>query len=441
VDEVAAEFLTACPSAADLAHRMKHDTGTRFIDWLDFIEVPASASARRRMIDAGFEPFLREGDREIFEHFGGLFPQIVLSSTRDVQIGIKVDSVSDFLSAWSITNDYRIEGEPFAPMRRVPVFCETASALWVVERHGCRNFCPSHSDPQRCLSAIKHFESFRRRKRDWADDAQGWDRVNELAGRAINDLGVDMACDLFFRAERDYWQRRNRAARIQRTRQDDLGLGWANHDHHTYRSSRAAFKDLILLLEKFGFNCRERFYAGAEAGWGAQVLEQPVCRFVIFADVDLSEQEIMGDFSHDGLHAREFLGTVGLWVGLHGESMLQAGMHHLECQFDHEALRDQLGSSGIRTMPPFTELPYLRQAFTEGDRWPVAEVRIRRLLEHNLITPAQANQFRMQGAIGSHLENLERHNGYKGFNQKGVSDIIARTDPRNQQPDVGLVGA
>ena len=35
-----------------------------------------------------------------------------------------------------------------------------------------------------------------------------------------------------------------------------------------------------------------------------------------------------------------------------------------------------------------------------------------------------------RGAVGSHLENLERHDGYKGFNQHGVSDIIKRTDAR-----------
>ena len=39
-------------------------------------------------------------------------------------------------------------------------------------------------------------------------------------------------------------------------------------------------------------------------------------------------------------------------------------------------------------------------------------------------------QFREQGTIGSHLENLERNDGFKGFNQTGVSEIIAATDPR-----------
>jgi hypothetical protein len=35
-----------------------------------------------------------------------------------------------------------------------------------------------------------------------------------------------------------------------------------------------------------------------------------------------------------------------------------------------------------------------------------------------------------QGAIGSHLENLQRKGGFKGFNQKSVSVIIQATDPR-----------
>ena len=83
-------------------------------------------------------------------------------------------------------------------------------------------------------------------------------------------------------------------------------------------------------------------------------------------------------------------------------------------------------------MKPFTNFTYLRQAFTEGERWLVSEKRIQRLLDERLITTKQADQFREQGAIGSHLENLERNDGFKGFNQTGVSEIIAATDPRKQ---------
>jgi hypothetical protein len=108
-------------------------------------------------------------------------------------------------------------------------------------------------------------------------------------------------------------------------------------------------------------------------------------------------------------------------------------MHHLECQFDFDSLREQLAREhNIQTMKPFTDYSYLRQAFTEGERWPVAEERLSRLLAAHLITQEQAEQFRKNGAIGSHLENLERNEGYKGFNQKGVSEIITATDPRLQ---------
>lgn len=440
VNEAVSAFLAASPSAAKLADRMRHDAGTRFLDWLDFIELPDSGSMRARLTETGFTPMPGQA-RAVFEHHGGLFPLIVLSDTPHIQIGIKVDSISDFLATWSITNDYAIEGAPFAPVRRVTAFRDPDATLWVVERHGTRGLDVPEVSPERCLLAIRHFEAFRRRHRDWPEDEQGWNRVNELVDAAVRELGPDFACDLFFRAEREYWQRRNRAARVQKARQDELGLGWANHDHHTYRSSRVAFARLVGVLRKLGFVCRERFYAGHEAGWGAQVLEQPECGLVVFADVDLSEEEVSHDFSTHGLTPRDFLGTVGLWVGLHGESMLQAGLHHLECQFDHDSLRDQLRGSGIQTMMPFTDLPYLKQAFTEGERWPVSDARVARLLERGLITPQQAVQFRAQGAIGSHLENLQRENGFKGFNQKGVSDIIGRTDPRHHITEESLLGA
>jgi hypothetical protein len=278
---------------------------------------------------------------------------------------------------------------------------------------------------------LHHAEQFRTRKRFFENDADGYEHAEALIDAAIDDLGVDVTCDLFFAAEREYWQRRNRAAQFQKARQDRLGLGWANHDHHTYRSSRQYFARQTGLFEKMGFQCRERFYAGREAGWGAQVLEQHNTGVIIFADVDLSPQELLYDFAHEPLTPQNHLGTVGLWAALHGESFLQGGMHHLECQFDFDALREQMESQGgVKVMKPFTNFPFLRQAFTEGERWPVAETRITRLLNAKLITPAQAEQFRTQGAIGSHLENLERNEGFKGFNQTGVSQIIAATDPR-----------
>jgi hypothetical protein len=111
--------------------------------------------------------------------------------------------------------------------------------------------------------------------------------------------------------------------------------------------------------------------------------------------------------------------------------MLQAGMHHLECQFDFETARDQLAVDCIKTMQPFTDFDHLKQAFTEGEVWSISENRIDRALTEGSITETQAEAFRESGAIGSHLEILQRDDGYKGFNQTGISEIIRKTDPRH----------
>jgi hypothetical protein len=136
------------------------------------------------------------------------------------------------------------------------------------------------------------------------------------------------------------------------------------------------------------------------------------------------------DFSSQKLPPAPKFGTVGLWVALHGESFLQAGMHHLEARFNFDLLRDQLKNCGVNTMKPFSDFKFLRQAFTEGERWPVEPDRLQGLLRKGTITQAQFEVFSREGGIGSHLENLERHGGFKGFNQKSVSVVIAATDPR-----------
>jgi len=441
------QIVARCPQADALRRRMRDQTATRLIDWLDFVEVTDTPETRSELAEVGFEPAELAGVSAAFHHPGGIFPVVLLESEGEPErLGVKVDSVADFLAAWPILLEpgdvgrspelggpEEVHGGPFTTLRLARVFAGEAAELWVVERHGERGFVTRPTQPAFAAAWARHREALRCRRRDFADSADGFAEAHRLVDAAIADLGRDPACDLFFEAERLYWMSRNTAARVQHARQSRLGLGWANHDHHTYRSSREHFASLVGLFEKLGFYCRERFYAGAEAGWGAQVLEQPATGIVIFADVDMSPEEVRGDFSHEGFTPRPAgeLGTVGLWVALHGEAVLGAGMHHLECMFDHAALVEQLErESGIATMDPFTTFPYLRQAFTEGERWPVARRRLDPLVAAGAITADQADRFERDGAVGSHLENLERNDGYKGFNQTGVSDIIARTDAR-----------
>jgi hypothetical protein len=420
------QFLNA------LRDELQSRTGTRLVDWLDYValdehEVPAS-----QLTQLGFSI----GPQEAFQHEKGLFPPIIRPESGSVVdapgVGLKVESVAEFLKARQLESAKLVSGDQSNTLRVAEVNREGAWSIRVVERHGNAGWmAPTfHNDERDMWDRAQEWFADRARPRvatqaDFADVQKQFSQIADVLGR-------DTACDRFFASERAYWQQRNRAAQVQYRRQQSLGMGWANHDHHTYRCSREHFAPLVMTLEQMGFVCRERFYAGAEAGWGAQVLEQPVCGIVIFADVDLSPGEVAGDFAHQGLSPRQELGTVGLWCKLHGEAFFAAGMHHLECQFDFDAARQQLSAEGIESMAPFTDFPFLRQAFTEAEVWHVPSEHLRQLVEDGWITPSQAEQFTEHGARGSHLEILERNDGYKGFNQTGISEIIARTDPRRQ---------
>jgi hypothetical protein len=423
-------ILLGLPWARDFADRLHRQAGIRFADLVDTVFLAEDDRRLEGAIAAGWERAGESAGLAIYDHPRGLFPTIAVGKpTVGVAVELKVESVADFLAANHL--DRAIDGRAFAPYRRAVVVDVEGSSVSVAERHGTRGY--STDGGPGVVDVLAIGESFRTRPRDFDDAAEGFAEAERRIDEGIARIGRDYTCDFFFAADREYWTRRNRAALAQKARQDRLGIGWANHDHHTYRSSRESFAPLVRLWEKLGLSCRERFYAGLAAGWGAQVMEHPTTRIVTFNDVDLSPEELIGDFSHDGLAPRESLATIGLWCGLHGEAFLQAGMHHLECVFDFDALKGQLElEHGIRTMKPFTDFAHLRQAFTEGERWTVAAGRIDRLLSKGLITPPQAEKFRSEGAIGSHLENLERNDGFKGFNQNGVSEIIAATDPRRQ---------
>lgn len=415
-------ILDGSALARRIEEAMARLTGTRWPDWVDFYSVPQEGEDWiRECAASGF----RFGDGA-WRHPAAIFPAVVLG--QGWEAGIRVESVEAFLAANGLPalEDAGVSGGRW---RKVLV-ADDGVRISVLERRGYSGVAAAETTEHELERAQFYLSRFRERPRS-GEEGQQFAACEELVEASIAALGVDWSCDLFFQAEREYWQSRNRAAQVQKRRQDQLGLGWANHDHHTYRSSRAWFPSLIGVLERLGMRCRERFYAGREAGWGAQVLEQPVTGIVVFADVDMSPEELQGDFAHRGFtEERGELGTVGLWCALHGEAFLEAGMHHLECQFDFEALREQLAGEGIGMMPPFTNFPFLTQCFTEGERWPVEAWRVQHLVERGLLTRDQGQKFLDEGAIGSHLENLERNDGYKGFNQTGVSDIISRTDPR-----------
>ncbi|HUR57098.1 MAG TPA: hypothetical protein VM029_05285 [Opitutaceae bacterium] len=429
-------FLSRHTVARMLATRMREETGTDFFEWVDHLVL--SPDHAKVLGAAGFVREKVEAPRgtTVLWHPRAMMPRILLRADGGgggvpSVLAIRPEAVADFVAAQDL--DVAIEGAAGARLRRVALGEENHVRLEAVERLGYRGFTVREPTANFTRDVLAVRELWRTRKRDFADDAQGVQHAQARLDAVLARVDRDVACDLFFAEERRFWEARNRAAQVQKRRQDRLGLGWGNHDHHTFRCSRAHFADLMEFLQRLGFEKRERYYAGAEAGWGAQISEQSVAGIVVFADVDLMPEETQLDFSSQRLPAAPKLGTVGLWCGLHGDSFLQAGMHHLEARFDFARLRDQLAAVGVNTMKPFSDFEFLRQAFTEGERWPVRPTRVQALVRQKLITQAQADGFLRDGAIGSHLENLQRKGGFKGFNQKSVSVIISATDPRKVQ--------
>ena len=429
-EKLALDLLqTACDKHSGLKefdralHRL---TSTRLFDWVDHIATKDFPETRVALEQCGYEEEGTFSKVVSFRHPRAQLPTIVLGEHEGVAVA--VDSISDFLMVRGLKRE--IDGSLFSPYRRCLVDEEDGIAFWVVERRGTRTMEASYPAEDYLNDYLTAKEIWKTRTRLSLDIEKEMDEAIKMAGDLSAMMGRDLAAWIVLEVEREYWQARNTAGHIQKGRQDRLGVGWANHDHHTFRSSRKNFCKLVELFKILGFTCRERFYAGVEAGWGAQVMENANAGLVLFLDVDLAPDEVAVDFAHQTLPGEDELGTIGLWCELHGDSILKAGMHHLELQFNFDDLKRDLDSLGVGMMDPFSNFPYLKQAFTQGEMWPVERFRVDALLSQKLITGDQAKQFLEQGAVGSHMENLQRRHGYKGFNQKNVSNIIKRTDPR-----------
>ena len=377
-----------------------------------------------------------------------MFPMIALvpGGVEDVlEVAIKVESIADFSSAHDLGME--IYGYPMGPYRvaRLP---GSPTSFAAVERRGYLGFDPFSGDmarigrmvPHAARDAIAAREVWQTRRRSFDDDAQGFDAAEKALERTIELAGsVDLACHLIFEVERDYWTARNRAAQVQKARQDRLGLGWANHDHHTFRSSRRFFPRLIALFERLGFALRERYHAGEHAGWGAQILEHPTTGVVIFADLDLAPEEADRDFAHDALPDLPRPNSVGLWVGLHGESILGAGHATWRGQFDFDRLARRPGGRGRhRHDEAVLELPvpppglHRRPALGRPGRprrpAPLAGLDRRRAAAKKLFYLAE-------GAIRQPPGEPPADRGLQGLQQAG-----RQHDHRGDRPSAALIG-
>jgi hypothetical protein len=421
-------FLDANSALIALEDRFR-EAGVDILTLVDHWILPATRSIVADLCAWGFvEETVDTSGGRVWTHPLARLPRVRLDpEVAEPHLALAVEEVSRFLECSGLSARSR-EGDADSAYETAQVAVPWG-ALQIVARRGYRGFLPGQLDAAGHQALAEVRAAFKTRPRAGSEA----DVVREAERRfaeAATRVGQGRAVEEFFAAERDYYLARNAAARWQYARQQGLGIGWANHDHHTYRSSRQGFQALMQLWQAMGFSFRERFYAGAEAGWGAQILDHPDSRVIMFCDVDMSPDELDIDFVETALAPRETLGTIGLWCALHGSSIAEAGMHHLECEFDFARCEAGYQAAGFGVMKPFTDLPMLKQAFTEPEIWPVAPERLADLRAQGAITSAQADAFARTGAAGSHLEILQRWEGFKGFNKTGVSAIILETDAR-----------
>jgi hypothetical protein len=423
------DFLISNDRAGEMAGTIEWGTGTKFIDWVDHMVLPEDSADEFTLQYLGYE---EDAEAETmygarcFRHRGSTLFPLLLRPGNLTEMAIKVEDVD----AFSHVHRRQAEplGDPLGAFRWVDVIKEHEHLLNAVERRGYSGFAFHDSeDIQEYAVAL---DEFRERPREFDDEEEGFKTTKELIDKHMGFLSVDRVADAWFKAEWEFWVSSNQAAQVQRARQDKVGLGWANRDHHAYRCSRAHYPKYIEVLQVLGLLKRETYHAGAQAGWGAQVMEQVELGFVVFCDVDMAPEEGEDDFDADSLEPMDQLGTIGLWVGLHGESMLQAGIHHMAIRVALDRAPQDLFSRGYGSMAPFSDFDYLKQAFTLAQPWTVDEGRAKALLEQGLIDQEAFDRFGEEGAVGSHMEMIERAQGFKGFNQDSVSQIIADTDPR-----------
>ncbi len=419
-------FRLLAPHFDQYAAHVLDYSGVEIIAIVDHWKMPPGSFPQETGRQLGMEPVDTDCGIQ-WRHRFACVPDVLVGCTKVPTPVIRVESLAQFVETtrWTITGGAGDDDSGYAEVQVL------------VDGHAV---CAAVRQAQTCCCPGKVSADFRERLAHARQllanrDRTGTDRqvaVNAqvVANRTIELLGRDRAADEFFRAERDYYMSRNNAALFQYRLQQDVGIGWANHDHHTYRSSRSDFRNLLQLFETLGFYCREKFYAGAEAGWGAQVMEHAASRVVLFCDVDMSPDDLHGNFLELDLSPTEDFKTIGLWCALHGNSIGVAGMHHLEAEFNFDQASRIMEQAGYSMMPPFTDLPMLKQAFTQPELWTVSPERASALLQARVITPEQARGFTRVGAAGSHLEILQRWEGYRGFNKTGVSKILKATDAR-----------
>ena len=198
------------------------------------------------------------------------------------------------------------------------------------------------------------------RRRRFDDDEEGMASTEAMLEKVIELAGsTDLACHLIFECERDVLAiaqpRRPASRRAARPARPGLGQSRPPHISLFAPLLPANHDDMF---KRLGFELRERS-TPAPMPAGARRSSSIPSPESSYSPISISRPRKPPRISPIRLSRPAAPGTVGLWVALHGESILEAGMHHLKAQYDFDALKDGLkAEAAIETMTPFSDFPF-----------------------------------------------------------------------------------
>ena len=395
-EELLVLFLEKCPEAAHFGEQILDTTGTHITEWVGVILAHDTPEMRERLNGAGYVPRITEFvDADIHYAFwnpAASTPDILLTESNRMSVGLLVDSVADFFAANQISGVDHIQGEPLARARWAQVAEGDGAALWAFERHGYDGFHLKFEIAEHRIAAMHHLERFRARNR-WGERA--FEEIDGAVRAAVDELGEDWAAAQFIRAERECFIRNHCVASGQRARQVAVGLGMANIDHMVYAASAGAVNATLELFAVLGFQRRESFAVGLSDT--AAVLEQP----------------ITGDVVVVVSPAGDAPGGSGSWARLVGESLVSSGPAGV-------ALRGEIASLGSRlqidsdTARPVSSIP-------------VATAHLDALASDGAVENAVASALREGGVIGPVISLVSRADGSRAIGEASLAYRIPGT--------------
>src|SRR5437773_10839333 len=88
---IADDFLRRNTFAADLARRMKAETGTRFYDWIGYIWLLPQDPRVGQIEAVGYKQSHVNPEAVVYDHPRGMFPKLIVGQSQFTEIGIKVE--------------------------------------------------------------------------------------------------------------------------------------------------------------------------------------------------------------------------------------------------------------------------------------------------------------------------------------------------------------